>query len=77
MDMEEEIPFRIAEKLCLEIRNAQDKVFRPMQCWGCMRYSKGDPMKMCFSQNPHNTGCKLVNKAYRQRYLKDRGHVRI
>jgi len=29
-----------------------------------MRFSKGDPAKMCYSSEPDNRGCGLVNKRY-------------
>lgn len=32
------------------------------QCWGCMKYSQGDPGKMC----GEIVGCNLVVNAYRK-----------
>jgi len=32
------------------------------QCWGCLKYSKDDPEKMCFFKLPDNDGCKFVNE---------------
>ena len=34
------------------------------QCWGCVRFSKDDPEKMCFYKPPNNDGCKHVNKMF-------------
>jgi hypothetical protein len=53
----------VALKLCSEIRN--EKKVKPFtQCWGCVKFSNGDPAKMCFSSRPDNRGCGLVNKRY-------------
>ncbi len=32
------------------------------QCWGCVRFSHGDPEKMCISAQPGYRGCALVNR---------------
>jgi hypothetical protein len=57
------IPKDEAVKICSEIRKENGiKLFS--QCWGCMRFSKGDPEKMCVSSKPDNRGCGLVNKQY-------------
>ena len=59
----EAIPRDIAFGLCSEVRKEKGvKLFT--QCWGCVRFSKGDPAKMCFSSNPDNRGCKQVNERY-------------
>ncbi len=58
------IPRETAEKLCAEIRAGnQRRRLSPaaVQCWGCMKYSKGDPAKMCLGSRD---GCNLVNKRY-------------
>ena len=34
------------------------------QCWGCVRYSKEVPEKMCFYKPPNNDGWKFVNKLF-------------
>ncbi len=34
------------------------------QCWGCLRFSKGEPVKMCFAGQPGNVGCKFVNELF-------------
>ena len=65
----DEIPREIALKLCAEIREENlRKRFSParMQCWGCTKYAKGDPGKMCFNSKEGNRGCNLVNKRYEE-----------
>lgn len=32
------------------------------QCWGCVKFSKGDPKNMCFYKPPDNNACKFVNR---------------
>jgi hypothetical protein len=32
------------------------------QCWGCRRFSGGDPEKMCIAAEPGYRGCELVNR---------------
>lgn len=59
----ETIPFETATRICSDLRREKGvKLFS--QCWGCMRFSKGDPMKMCFSDKSDNRGCSKVNEAY-------------
>jgi uncharacterized protein (DUF779 family) len=60
---QEAIPKQEAVKLCSEIR-AEKGVRLFSQCWGCMRFSKGDAEKMCFSSKPDNRGCGLINKRF-------------
>ncbi len=36
------------------------------QCWGCVRFSKEVPEKMCFYNPPNNNGCKHVNKLFEE-----------
>ena len=57
------IPEDVALKLCKEIR--QDKSVKLFsQCWGCLKYSKEDPTKMCFYDPPKNRGCNKINKQF-------------
>ena len=57
------IPTNIAFDLCKNIRNEKGvRLFS--QCWGCIKFSKNDPTKMCFSSSPDNRGCSLVSKRY-------------
>jgi hypothetical protein len=60
------IPEDVALKLCKEIiQNKPVKLFS--QCWGCLKYSKDDPKKMCFYDPPKNRGCKKINKRFDER----------
>jgi hypothetical protein len=57
------IPLEKAIELCKAFRDQYGvKMFS--QCWGCIRFSKGAPEKMCFYKPPNNDGCKIVNKAF-------------
>ncbi|UCG00844.1 MAG: hypothetical protein JSW11_14650 [Candidatus Heimdallarchaeota archaeon] len=57
------IPEDIALQICEQIREEKGvRLFS--QCWGCVKFSKGDGKKMCFYDPPNNWGCKLVNKQY-------------
>lgn len=61
------IPRETALQLCAQIREEnRGKLFSAarMQCWGCIRFSKGDPEKMCLSSKPGYRGCELVNSRY-------------
>lgn len=64
----ESVPQPLASQLC---RQAQDnqiiKVFT--QCWGCVRFSKGDPAKMCGGI----VACNLVLARYHK--LKRKGDL--
>jgi len=63
------IPEDIAFQICKEIREERGvRMFS--QCWGCVKYSKGDAKKMCFYDPPNNRGCKLVNKRYESQFQK-------
>ena len=64
----DEIPRETAFKLCAEIReeNRQRFSLARVQCWGCTRYAKGDPDRMCLTSQAGNRGCNLVNKRYEQ-----------
>lgn len=61
------IPREQAMQLCTEIRQEnRRKPYTPggMMCWGCVKFSKGDPAKMCFSSRPDYRGCYQVNARY-------------
>ncbi len=34
------------------------------QYWGCVRYSREVPEKMCFYKPPNNDACRHVNQMY-------------
>ena len=58
-----EIPEDVAFRLCKNIRQENPvKLFS--QCWGCLKYSKEDPKKMCFYGPPKNRGCNKINKRF-------------
>jgi hypothetical protein len=50
-----------AYSYCKKYRE-EKKVRMFSQCWGCVKFSKGDPKKMCFYDPPDNNACKFVNK---------------
>lgn len=49
-----------AVELCQSYRD-KNGVRMFSQCWGCLRFSKGQPQKMCFYKPPNNDGCGKVN----------------
>jgi hypothetical protein len=52
-----------AFKLCqMYIGKHKARLFS--QCWGCLKFSKNNPEKMCFYKPPDNNGCRFVNKEY-------------
>ncbi len=52
-----------AHELCKAHRKKNGvRVFS--QCWGCVKYSKDAPEKMCFFNPPNNDACKHVNKMF-------------
>ncbi len=61
------IPKDAAWQLCNEIR-AENRGkwyrFAWWQCWGCTKFTKGNPDRMCFSNREGYRGCYLVNKLY-------------
>ena len=64
--MPDNIPLETAIELCKEHR-VRHKVRIFSQCWGCLKFSKEEPAKMCFynKDNPAgNRGCKFVNKLF-------------
>ena len=61
------IPRDVAVQLCNEIweeNRGKWYSFARWQCWGCTSSSKGDPDKMCFSNQEGYRGCNLVNQRY-------------
>jgi len=61
------IPRDVAMQLCSEIlEESRGKWYRfgCWQCWGCTKFSKGDPDRMCFSNKEGYRGCNLVNNRY-------------
>lgn len=61
------IPEDLAFALCGQVRreNLNNPLsFAGLQCWGCVKFSKSDPRKMCINNKPGYRGCYLVNKLY-------------
>lgn len=65
------IPLEVAQQLCAAIRAEERGRWwsaAHWQCWGCARFTGGDPQKMCMGSAPGWRGCALVNRRYeRQR----------
>ena len=64
------IPYDEAMSICERIREGNKGhrfTFSAMRCGGCIKFSKGDVKKMCFSNAEGNRGCNLVNKEYEKR----------
>jgi hypothetical protein len=59
------IPLDKAFELCRSHR-AKNGVRLFSQCWGCARFSKETPEKMCFYKPPNNDGCKFVNRLFEE-----------
>ena len=59
------ISFQKAVELCNAYRE-KHKVRVFSQCWGCVRFSKGNPEKMCFFKPPNNDGCRFVTEQFAQ-----------
>ena len=57
------IPVDKAFEFCKEHRD-KHKIRIFSQCWGCLKYSKEEPSKMCFYNPPENRGCKYVNELF-------------
>jgi hypothetical protein len=62
------IPLEKAIELCKEHRD-KHKVRLFSQCWGCLRFSKEEPGKMCFHNPPENRGCKFINELFEESKL--------
>ncbi len=65
MAPEVSIPLDKAFELCKAHRTKNGaRMFS--QCWGCVRYSKESPEKMCFYKPPDNNACRHVNKLFEE-----------
>lgn len=60
------IPSEVARELCLAIR-AEKAQHLFTQCWGCVRFSKGDERKLCYNSREDLRGCGLINRLYDER----------
>lgn len=57
------IPLDVAMRLCEEVQEEKGvRLFS--QCWGCLKFSKGDPAKRCFANELDNRGCRFVNAKF-------------
>jgi hypothetical protein len=64
METEVSLSLEQAAKLCQAcLETHKPRLFS--QCWGCLKYSKNNPEKMCFYKPPNNNGCRFVNKLYK------------
>jgi len=59
-----------AAQLCKDYRE-KHRVRLFSQCWGCVKYSKENPEKMCLFKPPNNDGCRFVNELYRNQNNKN------
>jgi hypothetical protein len=63
MDGLSTVPQAEAEQICRNFRERRRWYNLALwQCWGCVKFSHGDPHKMC----GEIVGCNLVVKAYRK-----------
>ncbi len=61
------IPQETALGLCAEIRQQYRGkwwTLAGMQCTFCLKFSSGDPAKMCVGSRPDFRGCNLVTASY-------------
>lgn len=58
------ITLQKALELCKSYRD-KHKVKLFSQCWGCVKFSKNAPEKMCFYKPLNNDGCRLVVEEYK------------
>jgi len=58
--MNENITVEDALKRCEKYRQ-KNRVKLFSQCWGCLKFSRNKPEKMCFFNPPKNDGCRFVN----------------
>jgi hypothetical protein len=66
MEDEMRITVETALELCEKYRSSR-KVRRFTRCWGCLKFSQGDPKRMYFYDPPLNRGCGKVNRLYKKR----------
>ena len=64
MEPDVSISLEQAVKLCQTyIEKHKARLFS--QCWGCLKFSKDNPEKMCFYKPPNNNGCRFINDLYK------------
>ncbi len=65
------IPRDVALQICAEIQKENRRKWASLaalQCRFCLKFSKGDPEKMCIANVPDYSGCNLVNKRYNEKF---------
>ncbi len=66
----EAVPRDTAIELCQQVRQRlSGKLFSfwKWQCWGCVKFTKGEIEKMCLFNDGAFNGCGLVNKEWARR----------
>ena len=61
------IPRETALRICEQIQGEHKKkiyMIGEIQCKACLKSSKGDSDKMCFSSSQGNHGCVYINKRF-------------
>jgi hypothetical protein len=56
-----------AYAICAQLRQEHEGkwyTFDGLMCWGCQKFSGGDPARMCVSNAPDYRGCIQVNRRY-------------
>jgi ABC-type uncharacterized transport system YnjBCD substrate-binding protein len=64
MESDVSISLEQAVKLC-QTYTEKHKARLFSQCWGCLKFPKGNPEKMCFYKPPDNNGCAFVNRLFK------------
>lgn len=65
--MEAAIPLETARSLCAAIQAANRHKWYTaggMMCRGCLRFSRGDPTRMCYASRSDNRGCYQINARF-------------
>lgn len=60
----------LALALCAEVQRENRRrrfSFAAAQCWGCIRFTRGNPDEMKMSDRPGYRGCRLINVRYIRR----------
>ncbi len=61
------IPREVALEICQQIRQENRGrwfSWNAWWCWGCVRFTVGEPEKLCFHNPPDYRGCAQVNRRY-------------
>ena len=58
------IPTDVAIEFCEKVQEEKG-VWWLSQCWGCLQFSKEDPLKRCFvTESGNNRGCRFINARF-------------